>query len=228
MIVTIHQPNYLPYLGFFEKVANSDILILYDNTQYKKLDFQNRNKIRTKEGWSWLTLPVSYKFGDLINEVKIADKKALKKHWKTLTTYYANAKYFKNYEDVFSEIFLKNWEKLSDLNIELIKKICEILEINTKIVIASEIIDLKTKSTQALLDMCKKFNADKYIAGKDGKTYMDVKLFEEANIQIIYQDYKHPEYKQVYKGFEPYMCILDLIFNHGPDSLKILMNEKKE
>ena len=225
MICTIHQPNYLPYLGFFEKALKSDVFIIYDNTQFKTDDFQNRNKIRTKEGWIWLSVPVSYKLGDLIKDVRIPSNiKWTKKHWNAILINYSKAPYFKEYKSIFEEIYSKKWNNLIDLNICLIKTLFNLLGIKTKIIIASDLIDLKTKSTQALVDLCKEVNADEYISGQDGTKYLDLDKFEKAKIKVNFQHFNHPAYKQVYPGFEPYMCILDLLFNHGKNSIKILIS----
>jgi len=206
-------------------MSNADIFIIYDNTQYKTDDWQNRNKIRTKEGSIWLTIPVRYSFGDNINVVKIANPAILKKHWRSILANYSKAPFFEKYKKQFEEIYSKNWENLCELNVELIRMCAKILGIKTKIILASELMDLKTKGPQALLDMLKEIGASKYISGVDGKKYLDLKEFEKENIDVVFQDYKYPEYNQVYKGFEPYMCIIDLIFNEGPKSLKILRNE---
>jgi hypothetical protein len=229
MIVSIHQPNHLPYLGFFEKMAKSDIFILYDNTQFARYDigFQNRNRIRTKDGWIWLTVPIKHEFGANINEIKIDNsKKWARKNWTSIMANYSKAKYFKEYKQPFEEIFSKTWETLADLNIAIIKKAAELLGIKTKILAASELIDLKTKSTDALVDLCKAAKATVYLSGRDGKEYLEHEKFDKEKIKVIYQDYKHPTYTQAYEGFKPYMCFLDLLFNQGPDSLKILINEK--
>lgn len=228
VIATIHQPNYLPYLGFFDKMIDADILILYDNTQFKSEDFQNRNRIRvnTAQGWIWLTIPVTHQLGTLIKDVKIIDQHWRKTHWKSIETNYAKAPYFKEYRERFTKIYDTEWNKLSDFNIALIKEIKEILGIKTQIILASELIpDMKSKSTQALIDLCIAVNADTYLSGTDGEHYLKLELFEKEKIKVLFQKYKHPEYKQVFNEFKPYMCILDLIFNHGPESVKILRSK---
>lgn len=226
--VAIHQPNHLPYLGFFDKMANSDIFILYDNTQFAKYDigFQSRNKIRIKKGWIWLTVPVSYNFGALINQVNIKDQHWRKTHWKSIEANYSRAKYFKEYKERFKAIYDKEWDNLSDLNIAIIRELASALGIRTKTVKASELIpELNFKATDALVALCKAAKAEIYLSGVDGEKYLEHEKFRKAGIKIIYQHYKHPEYSQVFPGFEPYMSALDLLFNHGPESLKILKNE---
>jgi len=231
MIVSIHQPNHLPYLGFFDKMAASDVMILYDSAQFARYDigFQNRNKIRTKEGWIWLTVPVKHNFGAKINELEIDNsKKWAKKNWTSIVANYAKAPYFKDYKDHYEEIFGKEWKTLGDVNTEIIMKTAKLLGIKTKLVLASELASLESKGPQALLDLCKKIGAKVYLSGTDGKKYISDEMkkeFEKNGIKIIYQEYTHPEYNQIHGNFEPYMCILDLMFNHGPESLKILRNK---
>jgi hypothetical protein len=231
MIVTIHQPNHLPYLGFFDKMASSDVFVLYDNAQYASYDeaFQNRNKIRTAQGWIWLTVPVSAKFGTLIKDVKIADNHWHKKHWKSIEMSYSKAPYFNQYKDIFKEIYEKDWTNLADLNIALITALRDAFGIRTKLVRCSEIIpELDAKATEALVKICKSLNATKYISGKDGETYLKLEEFSKENIEVEFQHYKHPTYRQVYYGFQPYMCALDLLFNEGPKSLEILHTSRNQ
>jgi len=209
-------------------MADADIFILYDNTQFKSDDFQNRNKIRVsgEKRWIWLTVPVTYDFGALIKDVKIKDQHWRKTHWKSIESNYSRAKYFNEYKDRFKIIYDKEWENISEFNTTLIKELARAFGIKTKIVRASEVVPvLKTKSTQALIDLCKVVGATKYISGADGEKYLEMNKFKEAGIEVVFQYYKHPEYTQVYQGFEPYMTALDLLFNHGPESLKILKNK---
>jgi hypothetical protein len=214
MIVTIHQPNYLPYLGFFDKMQESDIFILYDNTQYKSEDFQNRNRIRTAKGWQWLTIPVTYTFGDQIKDVKIIDQHWRKTHWKSIEANYSRAPHFNDYKKLFKEIYDKEWTSLAEFNIAIITAITKAMGIRTKLVRASELIpDMPSKSTDALIELCQKVGATKYISGADGEKYLDINKFKTVGIEVEFQHYKHPEYKQVFQGFEPYMSAIDLLFN---------------
>ncbi len=208
-------------------MMDSDIFILYDNTQFKSEDFQNRNRIRTnnEQGWIWLTVPITYQFGTLIKDVKVKDQHFLKTHWKSIEANYSRAKYFKEYKDRFKKIYDTEWDNLNDFNIALITEIRDAFGIKTKLVRASELIpELKSKSTQALIDLCKAVNATKYISGADGEKYLEIQKFKEAKIEVEFQHYKHPVYNQAFKDFQPYMGVIDLLFNYGPESLKILKN----
>jgi len=223
MIATVHQPNYLPYIGFFEKAARADVFVIYDNTQYKRSDFQNRNRIRTKEGWIWRTVPVQFELGDRINQVRIDNKKNwMEKHWRSISFNYSNAPYFADYKDIFAGAYSRKEEFLSEFNIGLIKLIFSVLGINTRLVIASELMPLRSKGTQALIDICKACGCDHYISGREGRYYLDQDLFEEQKITVEYQDFAHPVYKQVYADFEPNMSVIDHIFNCGPRSMEIV------
>ena len=229
MIVTIHQPNHLPYLGFFDKMASADVFVLYDNTQYASYDvaFQNRNKIRTsdKQGWIWLTVPVTAKLGTLIKDVKIADQHWRKKHWKSIEMNYGKAPYFSKYKEIFQAIYDKEWDNLADFNIALITALRDAFGIKTKLVRGSDIIPhLEAKATDALVQICTTLKATVYISGRDGETYLELGKFKDKNIAVEFLNYVHPEYPQAYPGFQPYMCALDLLFNAGPKSLEILHN----
>ena len=226
MIYTIHQPNYLPYLGFFEKAYRSDVFVIYDTTQFRKNDWQNRNRICTSESWQWLSIPIIHNFGQKIKEVEIDQpKKPLKKNWNSIKTVYGKAPFFKDYAGTFEEIYNRDYNLISDLNFDLIMAIANILELKTKFIKNSSLPPIDTFSTKALIDICRNVNADTYISGSEGRNYLNLELFEEAKIKIIFQNYKHPQYTQFNnRTFQPYMSAIDLIFNYGGDSLKILLS----
>lgn len=222
MLVTIHQPQYLPYLGYFHKMAQADVFVLLDNVQYKKNEWQNRNKIRTSQGWQWLTVPVSFKFGDNIDKVRI-NKSAPwnQEHYKGLALNYQRAPYFKEHEPFLKEVYSRSWESLAELNIYFIKYLARSLEITTRLVRASEL-SAGGKSTERLINICRELGADTYLSGVGGKEYLDLGKFEHAKIKVKFQNFVHPNYKQVYNGFEAHMSALDLILNQGEKSSAIL------
>lgn len=228
MICTVHQPNYLPYLGFFDKALRSDVFILYDTTQFKKNDWQNRNKICSKSGWQWISIPILHDFGQKIFEVKIDHlRKPLIKNWFTIKTIYGRAPYFKQYSSVFEKIYCQDFIFISDLNCELIIAIAGILDLKTKFVRSSGLPEINTKSTEALIELCKHVNADTYISGSEGRNYLNSDLFESKNIELLFQNYQHPEYVQFNSPtFQPYMSTIDLIFNCGPESLRVITSGK--
>ena len=226
MICTVHQPNYLPYLGFFEKAHRSDIFILYDTTQFKKNDWQNRNKICTPKGWDWITVPVVHEFGKDIKDTKINNPaKPLIKNWRALQTTYGRAPHFKKYSSRLEEIYTTGFDYISDLNCTLITTISEFLGLKTKFIKSSELPAIESKSTKALIDLTKLVEADTYIAGAEGITYMDMDLWNSTGLKIIFQKYEHPQYKQFNNPeFQSHMCTLDLLFNYGDESLGIILS----
>jgi len=222
MKITIHQPNFIPYLGFFDKCDYSDILVIYNSTQFKKNDFQNRNRIKGKGGGFWLTVPVTYTFGDKINEVRLNNNLDWRsKHLKSIEVCYSKSKYFNKYFPMIKEIYNEDWEFLSDFNTRIIKLFLEEVGIKCKIVLSSDL-NIGSKRTEALVDMCNRLNGETYISGGDGKNYINFDSFANENIKVEFQNYQHPDYKQNFGEFNPYMCLLDLLFNEGPNSLKII------
>jgi len=232
MIAAIHQPQFIPWLGYFDKIDQSDVFIFLDNVQYKKNEYQNRNRIKTVNGWQWLTVPVLYKFPQKINEVRINNKIDWKrKHLNALVTNYSKAEYFEKYIGYFKELYSKEWEYISNINIEVTRQLAEFLGIKKNFIIVSEIIHLKggfsDDPTERLIELCRLIGADTYLAGKDGAKYMDVEKFTKSGIKLTFQDFKHPVYNQLFRKFEPNMSVIDLLFNHGKESLEIIRKYKE-
>jgi len=227
-IVTIHQPGYLPWLGFFDKMARSDIFVLLDDVQFEKNYFDNRNKIKTSQGWAWLTVPVKYRFGQKLNEVEINNEEKWKeKHYKSLLLNYKKSPHFSDYVSFFQKIYEKKWQKLIDLNIALIKYLAKELGFKTKLIRSSEL-NCQGEKTERLLNICRKLKTDVYLSGKFGKNYLDEEAFRKNNIKVIYQDFQHPVYPQLYGNFIPELSIVDLIFNCGLDSPSIISGNKNK
>jgi hypothetical protein len=226
MIVSVHQPQYLPWLGYFDKICKSDTFVFLDNVQYKEREFQNRNKIRTKDGWIWMTVPVISKGQGRqnISEVRIDNEiDWQRKHLGSIRSNYAQADFFDKYYQLIEGILAKKHDYLKDLNIEITRSILEELSIDTAISFESDL-KITTISSARIVEICKKLSADTYLSGSGGRDYIDEQLFEEAGVKLVYQEYKHPEYKQCYDPFEPYMSIVDLLFNHGKASREILLS----
>ena len=225
MIVAIHQPNYLPWLGYFYKIANCDVFVFLDNVQYSKNDVINRNKIKTPQGEAWLTVGILSKghYGQPINEVKINnDVPWAGTHWKSLAQNYRKAPYFREYEGLFENVYRHKWEGLADLNKHLTGIVLEILGIKgVKLVLASEL-SASGKSTELLINICKAVGGDVYLSGFGGKNYMDEAAFEKEGLVLRYYDFKHPTYSQLWGDFIPNLSIVDLLFNEGGRSLEIL------
>ena len=225
MIVTIHQPEYLPWLGFFDRIQQSDVFVVLDDVGYQKNGFINRNKIKTDKGEKWITVPVVGRSPNLkINEILIDNSKDWKKsQLGSIISAYSKTPYFKEYLDFFKKTFGRKWEKMSELDIYLIENIVEILGIKTKIKVASSI-EVDGNSTERLVNICKSLGADTYLSGPGGKDYMDLGLFKKEGINVIFQEFSHPGYNQTFKeqGFISGMSIIDLLFNCGSKSLEII------
>jgi len=219
MIVGIHQPNYLAYLGFFDKMKKSDIFIIYDDAQFNKGDFQHRNKIRISNGWKWLTVPVEKKHVpinqiQIRNDLKISGINWQEVHFKEIYDNYGKAPYYRKYEDGLRKIYEQQYDLLVDLNTKLIKFMMKSFGIDTKIVYSSEF-GFKTKSTDKLVDIISAVGGDVYLSGPAGKNYMDIEMLNKNDIQVVFQDFEHPVYKQQYDDFIPNMSALDALFNIG-------------
>jgi hypothetical protein len=223
MIVAVHQPQYLPWLGYFDKIDKADIFVLLDTVQFKKNEWQNRNKIKTAQGWQWLTVPVTYKYPQLINEVMINNRVNWQhKHRQALLSNYKKAPYYDDIEDKLRDILSSSWEYISELNIEALKRLVAVLGIDTEIYVASELGAFPEDPDERLVAITKHFDAGMYLAGIGGKGYMNLDTYKKSGVEVIFQDFKHPVYGQLFGEFEPFMSIVDLIFNHGDKSLTIL------
>lgn len=220
--LAILQPSYIPWIGYFEQIANVDIFVFYDDVQYTKNDWRNRNRIKTQNGESWLSVPVKASTKKKISEVMVDDTKAWRiKHLKTLKQFYSKSKYFKDIYPLLEKNINSNTNSISDLSIIIIKDISKYLELDTKFYLSSNLDVAGDKNTR-LINICKHFNVSTYYSGTAAKEYVDAELFLKNNIELMFQDYKHPKYKQLHGEFLPYLSIIDLLFNYGRKSLKII------
>lgn len=229
MIVSINQPAYLPWLGYFERIARSNVHVVLDHVQFEKNSFINRNKVRVKDGAAWLTIPLATKgrFGNLaIQSLEFAPADKWKaKHWATLKMSYSKAAYFDQLQGAYEEIYLSEWSGFMPFIRAMLTQHLSDLGISTRLVFSSE---MKTSGQKSnlVLNICKSLSAKSYLSGIKGRTYINEKDFMKEGITIEYQDYQHPTYKQLWPSFESNLGILDLLFNHGPDSLQILMGSQ--
>lgn len=220
--IAILQPGYLPWLGFFEQMYRSDVFVIYDDVQYDKNGWRNRNRIKTASGAQWLTVPVIVKGKPKISEVLIDNTKNWsKKHLQAIKTNYAKAPNFTQCFSLLVEILEKKWDRLVDLDVILIKKMAEILGLKREIVLSSEL-GITGGRIDRLIKICQYFKADVFYEGAAGKNYINEKDFLDAGIKIEFQDYQHPIYKQLFGDFIPYLSIIDLLFNEGDKSLEII------
>jgi hypothetical protein len=224
LILSVHQPQYLPWLGYFDKVAASDLFVFLDLPQYKKREFQNRNRIKGPQGEIWLAVPVlsKGKFEQPIKDVEIDNTQGWQKsHWGTLELHLKKAPFWAQYAPGLKPFYEKRWDKLCDLNLEMTVWFFEQLGIKTPWKIESAI-GTGTQSTDRLIELLKKTGAKTYLSGSGGKDYMDEARFQQEGLGLQYQHYTHPTYPQRYGDFLPYMSIVDLLMHCGPDSLKVL------
>lgn len=223
MIVAVHQPQYLPWIGYFHKIDTADVFVLLDNVQFKKNEWQNRNKIKTAQGWQWLTVPVLYKYSQLITEVPINNRVNWQhKQRQAILSNYKKAPYYDLLEPFFEEIFSSSWQIISQLNIEVVTRLTEILGIDTPIYVASELGEFPGHPDERLIAIAERLGAETYLAGAGGREYMDLRKYDKAGIKVVFQDFRHPVYDQLFGEFEPFMSVIDLIFNHGDKSLAII------
>lgn len=228
-IIAIHQPQYLPWLGYIDKLDRSDVFCFLDTVQYKKNEYQNRNRIKTDKGWQWLTVPVMYRYPQKIREVEINPRAGwARKHVQALETHYRKAPCYDLYIDKFKALYQKDWRSLADINVACIRLLLELLGLSKKTVLASELPVTTEHPTFRLVEICRLLGGDTYLSGKDGAKYMDLDLFRKHGIRLCFQDFHHPVYPQLYGTFEPYMSVADLLFNCGPDSLSILREAGRE
>ncbi|MFB2836048.1 WbqC family protein [Floridanema evergladense] len=219
-IAVIHQPQYLPYLGFFHKLNQGDIFVVMDSVQFMRRGIQHRNKIKTSKGEQWLTVPVFHQSSreeEYIKDVRInSELPWARKHWNTLLTNYSPAPYFDLYAFELQQLLKEEWHDLCELNMVLIKWLMEVLIIKKPIAYLSELSIDGTKSG-LLIDICKAVGADTYLSGSGGKEYMDLSLFQAAGINVIWQEFNSPFYKQVFPelGFLPNLSIIDTLFCCG-------------
>lgn len=218
MKVSINQPAYLPWLGYLDRIAQSDLHIVLDHVQFEKNSMVNRNKIRNKDSWSWLTVPVKTKglFENLaINKLETVSSSSWgQKHFKTLSMAYSKSSYYKDYSDYFEDLYARDWPLLLPCINNITSFLLREFNIATPLVSSSSMRPRSAKS-DLILQLCLDVGATTYLSGPFGRDYLNMSSFERAGIEIEYHEYIHPEYPQVYSGFYPFMSSVDLLFNLG-------------
>ena len=222
--VGILQPGYLPWLGFFEQLECCDIFVLYDDVQFEKGSWRNRNRIKTPNGPQWLTVPVQLKGRGFPMVKDVAVNSSVpwqKKHIKAITQHYSQSPFLRRYADDLFAILDGPWRLLVDLDIELIKWVVKELGISTPMVLSSSL-GIQGSGVARLVSVIQSLGADRFYEGSAGRNYIDVDVFEQVGISVDFQEYDHPVYPQPYGDFISHLSIIDLLFNCGPDSLQIL------
>jgi len=222
MILTAHQPAYLPWLGLFHKVALADAFVLLDNVQFENGSFTNRNKVNTEKGPVWLTVPVKLQghTQKAIKEIEIDDTHDWqRKHWKTIYFNYKNTPYFDRYAPFLEEVYATEWRWLVDLTEHMFHFFLGELAIDVTYHRASDL-NPSGRKLELVLELCEKLEADTYVFGAQVHNYLDPARFAQKGVRYIIQEYEHPRYTQQFNVFEPYMGIIDLLCNEGPERAK--------
>lgn len=226
MILTAHQPVYLPWLGLFHKIALADKYVFFNQVQYLPKDWMNRNKIKTNSISTMLTVPVLRKGhrDEITSNLLINNSENWrKKHLRSIYINYKKTPFFGDYYSFFEDVYSRDWVYLADLNEYMLKWFLQELNIKTEFLKASDFDFVGTKS-DLVLNMCKELRADTYIFGSLGKDYANQEQFSDENIKLIFQDYNHPSYSQLHGEFVSNLSIIDLLFNCGKKSYDILMS----
>lgn len=227
MKCVILQPSYVPWRGYFDQIRRADVFVFYDDVQYDKHGWRNRNQIKTKQGKQWLTIPVIAKGavsdGVPIRDVRIAPNSGwADKHYKSLKQSYGKAPFFAQYEPLLSQVYSRKDELLAELTIASTILLARALGIeHTRFVRSSEL-GVEGTKTGRLVAICQKVGANHYISGPSAKDYIEPELFSAANIELEYMSYDYPEYPQLHPPYDPAVSILDLLFMTGPDALAYL------
>jgi len=214
--VSGHQPHYLPWLGFFDKMLLCDVFIIEDNVQFEEQGFQNRTKIKTSNGARWLTVPIMHVGKSLpINEVTIANEAQLdwaKNHWLALKFNYSRAPYWKKYSGFFERTYSQRWMKLIDLNMHIIKGLMEFLNLEKKPLMMASSLGASGKKSELVLAQCKALGATTLLSGAGARAYLDLQRFEDQGIRVVFQDFKYPVYPQLAGEFTPNLSAVDYLF----------------
>ena len=230
MIVSAHQSHFLPWLGYFDKIRRADLFVVVDHVQFERGDFQNRNRIMTRTGVQWLTLPLrQHSRSELILEKEIDDRLVGNVSWgekitRTLHHAYGRAPFFDRYMPFLGETFAHPWTRMVDLNMHLLSFFLDQLEIATPVVKSSALRGVEGARSKMVLTMCKAAGASVYLSGSGGsREYLDVDMFEREGGEVRWQTFAHPRYPQFGQDdFAPRLAVLDLLFNAGPESAAIL------
>ncbi len=222
MKLAAHQPQYLPWLGYFDKMDAADCFVVLDSVQFAKNDWQNRNRIKSVAGWQWLTVPVRHRFPQPISEAAIDNGSAWgRKHLQALVTNYSGAPFFEPHRPFFEKVYGREWTRLSELNQTILAYLADALGIRTKLVLASTLPEVGD-ATDRLVGICQALGAETYLSGAGARGYLDLARFAEAGIEVGFQTFRCRPYPQRFGAFEPDLSVVDLLFNCGDASLELL------
>jgi len=217
LIVGIHQPAYLPWLGYFDRIRQVDLFIYLDTVQFQKGSFQNRNRVLTGNGPAWLTVPVETAgklYSTVLKDIEIDNSRNWQaKHWGTLRMNYAGAPMFRTVAPELETFYSRPWQRLSDLCLEMLMAFNRMLGIDTRIVRASELGQVNGRKSDLVLDLCQRVGATTYLSGSQGKDYLDMESFRSAGIGVQFQHYLTLPYPQPVASFVPALGVVDFLFN---------------
>lgn len=223
--LVVLQPGYLPWLGFFDQMRRSDIFVFYDDVQFDKNGWRNRNRIKSPGGEPhWLTVPVRVSsLSQRIYETEIDTRQPwARKHLGTIKQFYARAPYLKRYLPELEELLMgRAWERLIDLDAAVIELLCRWLDIKREMARSSEL-GIEGERSERLLNICLATGASRYLSGNAARVYLDTELFSSHGIEVEWQDYEHPTYPQQHGEFVPFLSALDLLLNCGDESMAII------
>ncbi len=221
MIVAIHQPDYIPYIGYFYKIKQCDCFVFLDDAQYSNTGYTNWNTIKTAQGKQRLKIPVNQTLGDSILNVSTKDElKWKKKHLTALICSYARSKYFDEIFNNLQELLVKDYCNIADMNIEIIKDICRRFQMDKKFVCSSEM-NINSRKEERILDICNKLAGNVYLSGQGARVYQEGEHFSKRGVKLVYTNYKPVVYEQMWGAFIPNLSIVDYLFNYGYDWEKI-------
>jgi hypothetical protein len=213
--VAIHQPNYLPWIGYFQKIHRSDVFVLLDDAEYSSRSWINRNKIKTPDGWSWLTVPVGGS-DEKIRDVEITADDWRTTHLKSFQHNYRNADHYDEFADVLEDVYATEWTLLADLNVRLLREICRHVSMEFEFV-RSSTLDIDATGTERLVDICEAVGGTQYLSGQGADGYMEEERFSEVGIELEYQSFEHPAYEQRFGEFASKLSFIDAVLNVGGD-----------
>ncbi len=228
-MVAAHQPCYLPWLGYFDKIARADLFVVLDDVQYEHQNFQNRNRLKVNNGVVWATVPVEYHGRvERVCDKRIVAERPSRQHWqrrtwRTLSVHYGRAPHFARYREELEEVYHRRWERLIDLDLHLLRLCLRWLGIARPMVFSSEI-GVRGQKSELIRDLCRKTGANRYLSGCGGsREYLDVDALRRDGVEVVWQEYAHPMYPQRYPqlGFVPKLSVLDLVLNCGPESAQL-------
>jgi hypothetical protein len=224
MTIVILQPGYLPWLGFFDQVRRADVFVYYDDVQYDKHGWRNRNRIKTQTGPLWLTVPVRHAGLGQPSILEVAiDGRApwARKHLSSIRQAYAGAPFLRQYLPALEEVLHRRWDRLVDLDIALVDLMAGWFGLTRRIE-RSSALPIGGVKSERLLRICGHFGASTYLSGDAARDYLDVSLFEQSGITVEWQQFRHPVYPQLHGAFVPQLSALDLLLNCGPEAAGVL------